>query len=93
MPHFAERSSPDSRNESAFTSSLTPRESSQARADRIRIKNRRRRYLELHPEYFHGTNLEHAGRFKSVHRVEHETKTHKEEERRRRRKNTEDVKH
>ncbi|RMY83602.1 hypothetical protein D0862_11655 [Hortaea werneckii] len=27
---------------------------------RIRIKNRRRRYLELHPEYFHGANLEHA---------------------------------
>ncbi|KAI7466602.1 hypothetical protein D0860_07970 [Hortaea werneckii] len=60
MPHFTESSPPKSRNESALTSSLTPRESSQARADRIRIKNRRRRYLELHPEYFHGTNLEHA---------------------------------
>ncbi|KAI7246519.1 hypothetical protein KC343_g3908 [Hortaea werneckii] len=60
MPHFTESSPPKSRNESALTSSITPRESSQARADRIRIKNRRRRYLELHPEYFHGTNLEHA---------------------------------
>ncbi|KAI7286634.1 hypothetical protein KC345_g1037 [Hortaea werneckii] len=60
MPHFTESSPPKGRSESALTSSLTPRESSQARADRIRIKNRRRRYLELHPEYFHGTNLEHA---------------------------------
>ncbi|KAI7081350.1 hypothetical protein KC356_g9170 [Hortaea werneckii] len=60
MPHFAESSHPKAANDSALTSSVTPRESSQARADRIRIKNRRRRYLELHPEYFHGTNLEHA---------------------------------
>ncbi|KAI6827114.1 hypothetical protein KC332_g9668 [Hortaea werneckii] len=60
MPHFAQSSHPKTRNDSALTSSVTPRESSQARADRIRIKNRRRRYLELHPEYFHGTNLEHA---------------------------------
>ncbi|KAI7296488.1 hypothetical protein KC315_g18733, partial [Hortaea werneckii] len=60
MPHFAESSHPKNGNESALMSSITPRESSQARADRIRIKNRRRKYLELHPEYFHGTNLEHA---------------------------------
>jgi len=31
-------------------------------ADRIRIKNRRKRYLDLHPEYTHGSNLELAGR-------------------------------
>ncbi|KAI6878008.1 hypothetical protein KC334_g17405, partial [Hortaea werneckii] len=60
MPHFSESSHPGNHNEDALTSSITPRESSQARADRIRIKNRRRRYLDLHPEYFHGTNLEHA---------------------------------
>ena len=62
MPHFAESSSLRIHNDGVSAPSITPRESSQARADRIRIKNRRRRYLELHPEYFHGTNLEHAGR-------------------------------
>lgn len=31
-----------------------------ARPDPIRIKNRRRRYLDLHPEYF-GADLELAG--------------------------------
>ncbi len=30
--------------------------------DRIRIKNRRKRYLDLHPEYTRGSNLELAGR-------------------------------
>ncbi|GAB1740409.1 hypothetical protein NU219Hw_g5514t1 [Hortaea werneckii] len=60
MPRFTGSSHPGNRNDDGLTSSITPRESSQARADRIRIKNRRRRYLELHPEYFHGTNLEHA---------------------------------
>ncbi|KAI7185155.1 hypothetical protein KC316_g1241 [Hortaea werneckii] len=60
MPHFAESSPSRTYNDGVSTPSITPRESSQARADRIRIKNRRRRYLELHPEYFHGTNLEHA---------------------------------
>ncbi len=28
---------------------------------RIRIKNRRKRYLDLHPEYFTSANLELAG--------------------------------
>ncbi|KAI7227257.1 hypothetical protein KC330_g8489 [Hortaea werneckii] len=60
MPHFAESSPSRTYNDGVSTPSITPRESSQARADRIRIKNRRRRYLEQHPEYFHGTNLEHA---------------------------------
>ncbi|KAI7009320.1 hypothetical protein KC355_g6596 [Hortaea werneckii] len=60
MPHFAETFSSRTHDDGVSIPSITPRESSQARADRIRIKNRRRKYLELHPEYFHGTNLEHA---------------------------------
>ena len=31
------------------------------RTSRLRVQNRRRRYLELHPEYFSGSNLEQAG--------------------------------
>ena len=33
---------------------------------RIRIKNRRKRYLDLHPEYFSDSNLELAGRYSSL---------------------------
>ena len=33
------------------------------RARRIRIKNRRKRYLDLNPEYFSDSNLELAGRY------------------------------
>ena len=37
------------------------RESEAARTARLQIKNRRRRYLEMHPEYFESSNLELAG--------------------------------
>jgi len=33
------------------------------RAHRIRIKNRRKRYLDLNPDYFSDSNLELAGRY------------------------------
>lgn len=33
---------------------------------RIRIKNRRKRYLDLHPEYFKSSELELAGRHSSI---------------------------
>lgn len=32
------------------------------RTDRIRAKNRRKRYLDLHPEYFKSAEIELAGR-------------------------------
>jgi hypothetical protein len=31
------------------------------RTSRLRVQNRRRRYLELNPDYFSGSNLEQAG--------------------------------
>jgi hypothetical protein len=65
MPHFANGTSP------ATTSPLlsSPQqqrdtaaaEEAASRSRRLTIKNRRKRYLDLHPEYFSGANLELAG--------------------------------
>lgn len=70
MPHFPERlktsqAIPDAVWESTYT--LMPYQSTQrkhepseeeARTQRIRIKNRRKRWLDLHPEYFDSPHLE-----------------------------------
>ena len=39
----------------------SPQESDEARAKRLQVKTRRRRYLEMHPEYFESPSLELAG--------------------------------
>lgn len=52
MPHFRENSLTDS----------VAVENDEYRAYRIRVKNRRMKYLELHPEYFEDPELELAGR-------------------------------
>ena len=49
MPHFPSSQDTTSNEE-------------EDREDRIRIRNRRKRYLELHPEYFKDSSLELAGR-------------------------------
>ncbi|EME44919.1 hypothetical protein DOTSEDRAFT_70836 [Dothistroma septosporum NZE10] len=62
MPHFP---SSDSMVASEALSTLSIHSkhenmsaTGQVQPDRIRIKNRRKRYLDLHPEYFHGAELE-----------------------------------
>ena len=39
----------------------TTNDTNAQRTSRLRVQNRRRRYLELNPEYFSGSNLEQAG--------------------------------
>lgn len=36
------------------------------RVERIRTKNRRKRYLDLHPEYFKTAEIELAGRYQQL---------------------------
>lgn len=38
-----------------------PNEHQDSRAQRLKVKNRRKRYLDLHPEYFDSAELELAG--------------------------------
>jgi len=47
---------------------VLPRERSPAALARIRTKNRRKRYLDLHPEYF-SSSLELAG-LQNIHRAQ-----------------------
>ena len=64
MPHFPEslaRISPTIAQPSNAAAREILHEPDEARAARIRVKTRRRRYLELHPEYFDSENLELAG--------------------------------
>jgi hypothetical protein len=75
MPHFPQPSQevsetmtlPTRERESEHSDSRRPQppvandnENAQ-RASRLRVQNRRRRYLELNPEYLSGSNLEQAG--------------------------------
>lgn len=46
---------------SAVSSLRRPRTRSPATVRRLQIKNRRRRYLELHPDYFDSSSHELAG--------------------------------
>ena len=72
MPHFPEAS----HQSSSSTMELPTREREEdhtdqrpqpattnnaERASRLRVQTRRRRYLDLNPSYFDGSNLEHAG--------------------------------
>lgn len=62
MPLFPVVARPDEQRdtEMSLDSVATPKMDSHAQ--RIRIKNRRKRYLDLHPEYFKSPELELAGR-------------------------------
>lgn len=59
MPHFEDSASIAEKSLAAPRRSAVERD---AHATRIRIKNRRKRYLDLHPEYFKQPHLELAGR-------------------------------
>lgn len=65
MPHFHAQLSTEvgvilrQSDDMAVSSS---HETARAREARIKIKTRRRRYLEMHPEYFKQSSLELAGR-------------------------------
>lgn len=62
MPLFPVVARPDEQRdtEMSLDSAATPE--MDPHAQRIRIKNRRKRYLDLHPEYFKSPELELAGR-------------------------------
>ena len=65
MPHF-QSPEPVSQPDSFFTETSSQndpraRSQSQERAQRIRIKNRRKLYLDRHPSYFASPDLELAG--------------------------------
>ena len=62
MPHFPESSDYDATMLRASTTTGMELDETAARTDRIRVKNRRKRYLDLHPEYFNEPHLELAGR-------------------------------
>lgn len=74
MPHFPQPSQevsetltlPTRERESDHSESRRPQPSTTndnnaQRTSRLRVQNRRRRYLELNPDYFSGSNLEQAG--------------------------------
>jgi len=64
MPHFpeGETSAENTVATERFARPVGPqRETYEARLDRLRIKDRRRRYLQMHPEYFESSSLELAG--------------------------------
>lgn len=66
MPHFPQiqrEPAAGSSHEMTMPKLAHAQESTEARAARLQIKTRRRRYLEMHPEYFQGSNLELAGPF------------------------------
>ncbi|TKA72767.1 hypothetical protein B0A55_06847 [Friedmanniomyces simplex] len=58
MPHYANGTPAPSNAVSLHTRSGTAAVLQAQDGDRIRIKNRRKRYLDLHPEYTEGSNLE-----------------------------------
>lgn len=61
MPHFGDTSQRDLTVRAK--GNTIPPSHSEEQAQRILVKNRRKRYLDLHPEYFSGSNLELAGGF------------------------------
>ena len=64
MPNTMEsdRSERSQRSDCASSSGLARRPSrSPAALARVRVKNRRKRYLDIHPEYFLSPSLELAG--------------------------------
>ena len=60
MPHF-----PDEQREFDLAMRKKTDDEQDAREQRLRTKNRRKRYLDLHPEYFQQSHLELAGRISS----------------------------
>jgi len=67
MPQFPSDPSPirqlDAAHHAEGRSEAQRREEDEIQArERIRTKNRRKRYLDLHPEYFNASNLELAGK-------------------------------
>jgi hypothetical protein len=74
MPHFPQPSQevsetmtlPTRERESEHGDSRRPQppstnDNNAQRSSRLRVQNRRRRYLEMNPDYFSGSNLEQAG--------------------------------
>jgi hypothetical protein len=77
MPHFpqpsqevSEKTAPPTRERESEHSDdharrpqpPTTNDTTAQRTSRLRVQTRRRRYLELNPDYFSGSNLEQAGR-------------------------------
>jgi len=66
MPHFQSQASTSHADVSGQLDDMAKsplQESPQAREARLKVKDRRRRYLETHPEYYKQPSLELAGRF------------------------------
>ena len=61
MPHFPE-TDPAQKQALAFRSTAVSNDKQSEEQARIKIKNRRKRYLDLHPEYFKRDELELSGR-------------------------------
>lgn len=64
MPHFpsaGQVGAPTMAGNPATALQIPAHETEEAREARIQIKDRRRRYLDLHPEYFESPSLELAG--------------------------------
>lgn len=62
MPRFPDTFEQHAMMGSTQTDIKSPQEHQTEQPDRIRVKNRRKRYLDLHPEYFREPYLELAGR-------------------------------
>jgi hypothetical protein len=60
-PPTPERESEHSDSDIRRPQPPTTNDTNAQRTSRLRVQNRRRRYLELNPEYFSGSNLEQAG--------------------------------
>lgn len=61
-PASAADSEPNHREDAIMTSIDTDKDDTE-QVDRVRVKNRRKRYLDLNPDYFTSAELELAGRW------------------------------